>query len=315
MKKIICALLAAVLIILPACTGNNAKDENAVGNTSYTFTDDTGNSVTVDNPRRVAALLGSYADIWMLAGGTVCATADDAWDDFNLDLPDDAVNLGNTKKLSFELLLSAKPDFVIASANTAQNVEWKTSLQNAGITVAYFDVSDFDDYLRMLKICTDITGKSENYEKYGTDLQSDIESILKSRVDEPEQTVLIMRASATSIRAKNSKNNVLGEMLANFNCVNIADKDEALLENLSMESIALQNPDKIFIVQSGDDTEGTKTNIEKTLGSNPLWNRLDAVKSGNVYYMDKRLFNLKPNAEWATAYEKLEECLYGEAQS
>lgn len=309
MKKIVCVIIAALIIILPGCV----KTEDKTEPDGYTFTDDMGNTVTVNEPKRVAALLGSYADVWMLAGGTVCASADDAWDDFGLDMPEDAVNLGNTKKLNFELLLSAKPDFVIASTNTLQNVEWKSSLDNAGITVAYFDVSDFNDYLRMLKICTDITGKSENYQKYGESLKFEIDEIHQRRENEPEQTVLVMRASATSIRAKNSKNNVLGEMLATFNCVNIADKDKSLLENLSMESIVLQNPDKIFIVQSGDDTEGTKENIIKTLGDDPLWNELDAVKNGKVYYMDKRFFNLKPNAEWAKAYERLEECLYGEA--
>lgn len=311
MKRLICVFVAVFLILLPGCFKTEDTNETA----GFTFQDDMGNTVTVNNPQRVAALLGSYADVWMLAGGTVCASADDAWDDFGLNMPEDAVNLGNTKKLNFELLLSANPDFVIASTNTLQNVEWKSSLEQAGITVAYFDVSDFDDYLRMLKICTDITGKSENYKKYGERLKTEIDAIHERCADKPEQTVLVMRASATSIRAKNSENNVLGEMLASFPCVNIADKDESLLENLSMESIVLQNPDKIFIVQSGDDTEGTKENISKTLGENPLWNELDAVKNGEVYYMEKRLFNFKPNAEWAKAYERLEECLYGKAES
>ncbi len=72
----------------------------------------------------------------------------------------------------------------------------------------------------------------------------------------------------------------------------------------------LRNPDKILIVQSGDDTEGTKENIENMFRENPLWNELEAVKNGQVYFLDKHLYNLKPNARWAEAYEKLEEILY-----
>ena len=30
-------------------------------------------------------------------------------------------------------------------------------------------------------------------------------------------------------------------------------------------------------------------------------------------YMDQQLYNLKPNARWGEAYEKLAEILYGEA--
>ena len=78
-----------------------------------------------------------------------------------------------------------------------------------------------------------------------------------------------------------------------------------------MESILLQNPDKILIVQSGDDAEGMKKNVEKMFAENPLWNELDAVKNKQVYFLDKHLYNLKPNARWAEAYETLAEILYG----
>ncbi len=52
--------------------------------------------------------------------------------------------------------------------------------------------------------------------------------------------------------------------------------------------------------------------METTFGENPLWNELDAVKNNEVYFLDKNLFNLKPNARWGEAYEVLEEILYGE---
>ncbi len=284
----------------------------AAGKGEYTFTDDLGREVTVGSYERVASLLGSYADMWVLAGGTVCAAPIDAFEDFDLPLAEDTVNLGETKRLSLELLLGADPDFVIASVNTPQHLEWRQSLEGAGITVAYFDVACFEDYLRVLKICTDITGRPELYEQYGTDIERRIDDILKRNEGKETQTVLVMRASATSIRAKNSNGNVLGEMLESFGCINIADGDESLLENLSIESIMLQNPDKIFIVQSGDDTEGTKGNIENMFRENPLWMELDAVKNRQVYLLDKHLYNLKPNARWAEAYETLEELLYAQ---
>lgn len=309
MKKIFSFILILILSIsiLSGCEKGSEPDGEG-----YTFTDDLGRTVTVSSHEKTAALLGSYADIWMIAGGTVCATADDAWDDFNLELPEDAINLGGTKSLGLELLLSTEPDFVIASTNTAQHLEWQKTLEDAGISVAYFDVSEFDDYLRMLKICTDITGNSEAYKTYGTDLKDRIAEILEECKEQPAQSVLVMRASAASIRAKNSDGTVLGTMLKDFGCTNIADDDSSLLENLSIESIALSNPDKIFFIQSGDDTEGTKENIENMFRENPLWSELDAVKNGDVYFMDKMLYNFKPNARWAEAYETLEEILYAE---
>lgn len=310
MKKII-FLICLFALTLPAA-GCGREDEAPLSQEgSYTFTDDLGRDVTVTSCERTAALLGSYADIWLLSGGTVCATADDAWDDFELDLPEDTVNLGGTKSLSLELLLASDPDFVIASTNTTQHLEWQKTLEDTGITVAYFDVSDLEDYLRMLKICTDITGNSKAYETYGLALEEQIIKILERNKNEAPQSVLVMRASAASIRAKNSDGTILGCMLRDFGCRNIADDDDTLLENLNIESILLQNPDKIFFIQSGDDAEGMRENIETMFQENPLWTELDAVKDGHVYYMDKRLYNFKPNALWAQAYEQLEEILYG----
>ena len=291
---------------------SQAGQPDAGEDAASTFTDDLGREDTVESYERVATLLGSYADMWILAGGDVCAAPDDAFVDLDLPLGEDTVNLGETKRLSLELLLSADPDFVLASTNTSQHLEWQSSLEGAGITVAYFDVSCFDDYLRVLKACTDITGQPERYTQYGTDIQKEINEILDKNAGKSAPTVLSMRASATSIRAKGNSGNVLGEMLEKFGCVNIADTDDSLLESLSLESIMLMDPDLILIVQSGDDIEGTQENIENMFRENPLWNELGAVKNGQVHVLDKHLYNLKPNARWAEAYEELEKILYPE---
>lgn len=309
-KTTIKKILSIILIIASIAVYSGCDKNTEQPKAGLTFTDDLGRVVTVASYDKTAALLGSYADIWILAGGTICAAADDAWEDFDLNLPDTAVNLGKTKNLSLEKLLSADPDFVIASTNTPQHLEWKKTLEDAGITVAYFDVTEFADYLRILKICTDITGNEDAYETYGTSLEKQISEIFSRNTEKAPQNVLVMRASAASVRAKNSDGTVLGTMLRDFGCKNIADSDNSLLENLSIESIALQNPDKIFFIQSGDDLEGMQKNIENMFRENPLWNELDAVKSGCIYYMDKNLYGFKPNARWAEAYKKLEEILY-----
>ena len=41
-------------------------------------------------------LLGSYGDMWYLAGGEICAAPEDAFDDFDLPLKEGTVNLGET---------------------------------------------------------------------------------------------------------------------------------------------------------------------------------------------------------------------------
>lgn len=303
MKKYF-VLLIILNIILCSCTHNKIE--------GYVFTDDSDNIVTVKNTQRVATLLGSYADLWMLAGGNVCATADDAWTDLNLNLDKETINIGSSHSPDIEKILSARPDFVIASSKMLKHIELKDSLENAGITVAYFDVDNFNDYIRVLNILTKITKRNDLFELHGKKQKDEIEAMISKHKGSESQSVLVLRASASSVRAKNSNSTLLGEMLNDFGCTNIADSDKMILDNLSIESISNKNPDKIFVVQMGDDIEGTKKAVDEMFNSNPLWNTLDAVKSDNVYYMEKTLYNIKPNANFSTAYKNLERILYGE---
>lgn len=293
--------------LLTACSSEqNEYDQSAV-----IFTDALGREVSVPKePERVAALIGSFADVWMLAGGSVCATAEDAWDDFGLALPD-AVNIGGAHSPNLELIFSVNPDFVIASASTSSNVEMKETLEAAGIAVAYFDVDNFSDYLAMLDICTDITERKDLYECNGLAIQSQIEDIKQAieerALPEEQRTVLLLRAHSSSVKAKGSKGTILGEMLADLGCINIADSDTSLLETLSVESIIRQEPYRIFVVTMGDDTEKAIDNLNQMMNENPAWGTLDAVAEGRLHLMERKLFNIKPNADWAESYEKLSE--------
>ena len=301
--------LTMMLSILTACSsGESTQNENVV-----TFTDALGREVTVSKePQQVATLIGSFADVWMLAGGSVCATAEDAWEDFGLELPN-AVNIGGAHSPNLELIFSANPDFVIASASTSSNVEMLETLETAGITVAYFDVDNFEDYLAMLNICTDITGRKDLYERNGLELQSQIETIKLEMSEQPlteeQKTVLLLRAHSGSVKAKGSEGTILGEMLADLGCINIADSDTSLLEALSVESIIRQEPYRIFVVTMGNDTQKAMDNFYQMMEENPAWGTLEAVTEGRVHIMDRKLFNIKPNADWAESYEKLSEIL------
>ncbi|WP_300927122.1 ABC transporter substrate-binding protein, partial [Faecalibaculum rodentium] len=324
-KTILSTVLAAGL----ALTGCSQASKNAAGKAeqkaetalaepaaSISFTDDAGRTITLDKqPDRVAALIGSFADIWCTAGGseTLVAAAGDAWTSFDLDLPDSVQDLGAVKSPNTEVLLAAEPDFVLASLKTEADKELEPVLENQGIPVAYFEVSDFDDYLRMLDICTQLTGDDEAYQTCGLDQQAQIDADIRLAETKPARTVLYLRASSKSVKAKGSKGTVLGEMLASLHTVNVADSQESLLENLSMEGIMAADPEEIFIVyqgKSGDDA-AARAQMKSWL-SDPAWQSLKAVQEDRVHVMDPSLYNLKPNARWAQAYDELTELLYGE---
>ena len=310
MKKLLMLCMILTMVLMAGCQGapEDKTEAGADKTESFTFTDDLGREVTVNNPQRVAALLGSYAEMWQLAGGNVCATADDAWDDLGLTLAEDAVNIGGTKNISVEKVFASNPDFIIASPITRINMELLDTFEASGIPTAY--------YLRVLKIMTEITGRPELYEQNGASIEQQIADVVdasKKRLNGEEgPTVLFLRVSATAVYAKNSYDSVLGEMLHALGCRNIADDDATLLETVSLEHVVEMDPDYIFTVQQGGDTEGTKANLESMFSDGGAWSSLTAVKEGRWHHLEKRLYNLKPNALWGEAYEGLEAILAAE---
>ena len=293
-------------------TAESAPASPETAATTLTFTDDLDREVTVPaNPERVAVLLGSYADVWCLAGGqdSLVAAASDAWTDFDLNLGDDVANLGSLMEPNLEELIASAPDLVIASSNTTSNVELLPSLEQLGVPVAYFGVNSFNDYLEMLDVCTRITGHPENYQTYGLDVQAQVDKA-KEQNDGSAPTVLLLRSASTSCKVKNSKGTVLGEILADLGAVNIADSDTGLLEDLSLERIIADDPDYIFVVFQGSDQAAAQKTLDAALTSNPAWETLSAVQNGRFYIMEKELYHLKPNARWGEAYQKVADILY-----
>ena len=324
------AAAALCLLLLAGCGAASSGPASSAGGASAaatapadsgaacTFTDDLGREVTLEAaPRRVAALTGSYADIWCTAGGsdTLLASASDAWTDFALCLGEEVANIGGAMGVSVEELLAAAPDLVLASTNIPSNQEMLPALEAAGVDVAFFSVDTFEDYLRMLEICTGLTGSPEAYQAYGEAVAEEIEAARARAAaaleEQGPEKVLYIRAAASVIKPKGSSGTVLGEMLADLGCINIADQDQSLLEDLSMEAILAADPDKILIVLQGADPEPAKAQLEGEVLSNPAWQQLTAVREGRVYYMDKDLYHLKPNARWGEAYDHLVEILYG----
>ena len=202
MKKfVLCAATAALALALVGCgqqgsevpAGSAPQQEQATEAPAaeapaaeatapgpVTFTDDAGNEVTVGNPQRVVACMGSFANAWELAGGTLVGVSDDA-------------------------------------------------LQAAGWTIQSPDVATVGD----------------------------------------------------------------------FTAVNL-------------EAVMALDPDFIFVIPMGNDTEAAMRNLEEATAANPAWASLSAVQNGRYITLDPTLYLAKPNAQWDAAYQGLFDNLYGQ---
>lgn len=282
---------------------------------AVTFTDALGQKITVDNPQRVVTLMGSFAETWLLAGGgdTLVGTAVDTTDHRDLGIPEHVVSVGTYQSPNMEQILSLNPDLVILSSDTVRtgsHVALKDSLAAAGIPAAYFKVTHFEDYLDMLRICTQITGDMQAYEKNGAAVQAQIDQILSESAMQDGPSVLLMITYSGGIRPQGA-DTMTGRMLAQLGWRNILNDYPSLLKDFSIEKVIEIDPDYILVIPMGNDEEALRRNLEKSVESNLAWNGLSAVINDRYLLLPGEKFVYKPNARWAESYAYLSGLLDG----
>lgn len=318
MKQSTLAALIAAFCLLTACSGTaggagseaSSPASQAEAAFACTFTDALGTSITVNQPRRVVSFYGSFAEMWVLAGGTLAGTTDDAVTERGLELGEDVAIIGTTKNPNLEVALSLSPDFAILSADTADHLRAAETLRAAGIPCAFFRVDTLEDYVAAMEICTGITGREDLFQQNALEVQRQAEEIIQKvrpALEEDPPTALLIRAYSTGAKAK-GLDNLAGVALHQLGVRNLVENHPSLLEELSMEEIIAADPDYIFITTMGSARKALDA-LAEGIQSNPAWSSLTAVQSGRVYILPSDLFHYKPNARWGESYAYLAEIL------
>ena len=310
-KSIIIAVVIVVLLIFISGAVETNKPESS--GEYFTFTDSEGEIVELSHkPQKTAVLFSSLAECWIEAGGEVYVTVGESVERGLVKEETELVDKGAGKTVDTEKLISLEPDFVICSADIASHRDVASALKKAKIPVAMLRIDTFEDYLTILRTLTKITGKTENYEQFGENAKSEIEQIISGGKRENNPKILFVRSgsSYSSAKAKKADDNFAAKILEDFGCVNIADKAEVLLDNLSAEVILKENPQYIFVSVMGD-YDNSKAYMQELLAKKE-YASLDAVKNGRVYFLPKELFQYKPCGRWAESYRYISSILNNE---
>ena len=310
-KSIIIAVVIVVLLIFISGAVETNKPESS--GEYFTFTDSEGEIVELSHkPQKTAVLFSSLAECWIEAGGEVYVTVGESVERGLVKEETELVDKGAGKTVDTEKLISLEPDFVICSADIASHRDVASALKKAKIPVAMLRMDTFEDYLTIFRTLTKITGKTENYEQFGENAKSEIEQIISGGKRENNPKILFVRSgsSYSSAKAKKADDNFAAKILEDFGCINIADKAEVLLDNLSAEVILKENPQYIFVSVMGD-YDNSKAYMQELLAKKE-YASLDAVKNGRVYFLPKELFQYKPCGRWAESYRYISSILNNE---
>ena len=283
-----------------------AAEETAVTEPEDTEEEAAPEDAKEENAQRVIALSKSNAELWLLAGGELIATSDDA---MKIDgISEDTVSLGDMDHVSLEAIAALEPDLLIVFSTDPAQKALGEAAEGIGIKVLYTNIDDFDDYASVMKDLTAETGREDLYKENVADVSEEIDKVISSVPDDAkESTYLLLHVSAT--KSKVEKNDYFAsEIFNNLGLVNIA-ADDSSFDDLSIEQIVTTDPDYIFVVPRGDEKKAMASFDELFTGQ-AAWESLSAVKNGKYYLLSKDLFGLKPNDKWAETYKAAFEILY-----
>lgn len=313
-------LVSVVLIIvftfaLSGCKANNKEnadikvvEEKLIESESHdnidSYTDEKDSEITEvpENKKteRVIALSKSNAELWILAGGSLIATSDDALEIEGLN--EDVISLGDMDHVSLEAIAALNPDLLILFSTDPAQKALGEAAESIGINVYYTNIDGFADYEKVMTVFTFRTGKEDLYQKNVKDVRNGIDKIIeKSKGSNLSGTYLCLHVSAT--KQKVEKNDYFAcEIFSDLGLTNIASDTNAF-DELSLEAIVAADPDYIFVIPRGSEEKALEA-FSQNFSSQTVWEKLSAVKGNRYYLLSKDLFGLKPNAQWAVAYEQ-----------
>ncbi len=283
-----------------------AAEETAVAEPEDTEEGAAPEEAKEEKVQRVISLSKSNAELWLLAGGNLIATSDDA---MKIDgITEDTVSLGDMDHVSLEAIAALEPDLLIVFSTDPAQKALGEAAEGIGIKVLYTNIDDFDDYASVMKDLTAETGRDDLYKENVADVSEEIDKVISGVPEDAEEsTYLLLHVSAT--KSKVEKNDYFAsEIFNNLGLVNIA-ADDSSFDDLSIEQIVTADPDYIFVVPRGDEKKAMDS-FDELFTSQPAWESLSAVKNGRYYLLSKDLFGLKPNDKWAETYKAAFEILY-----
>lgn len=302
-------------------------DKVIVTDEAVTFSDasvtDGGTITIAKNPEKTLNLYASFTTLWYEAGGTVigCIGGSSSVELYREYIgrditQDEGVTVVATssagKNWDVETIIEMNPDLIICSTAMSGYSTIQAPAAAAGIPLIAVSYDDFSDYLKWFKVFCNINGQPELWDSIAMKALDEVLDVLLEAPAEDNPTVFSMFSGSNSLQA-NTSNTVVGGMIDALNAVNIVDTWEnttgAERLDINLETVFAADPD-IIIVQCHAGAEAAQAQVEELYGDNPVWQSLDAVKNGRVYYLEKTLFHNKPNSRFAEAYQKLAEILY-----
>jgi len=301
----ILTLLMALSLLLGACTATPAASPTPA---PIALTDGLGREVTLEGPaQRVASLAPSNIEILFALGAGSQVIARDAFTDF----PEEARQLadigGGFGEINTELLLSLKPDLVLAAEiNATDNVQM---LEDLGFKVFYLsNPTDLEGMYENLRLVARMVGRDAEAEALIENLMRRVEDVDAKVAGVEERPLVFYELDATDPNAPwtSGPGTFIDLLITRAGGRNLGSALPDPWVQMSVEEIITQDPEIILL---GDYTLGGIK--PEDVVARPGWEAIAAVQEGKVYPFDDNLVS-RPGPRMVDGLEALAKLLHPE---
>ena len=270
------------------------------------LTDGNGRTVTLSLPaERVVSLAPSNTEILFSVGAGPQMVGRDSFSDYPPEAKKVADIGGGVGSLNMELILSKKPDLVLASPLTPP--EQIANLDKAGLTVYVLpNPKTFDDLYANLETVGKLTGHDQDAAKLVDSLKARVQAVTDKVANVAERPIVYYELDATDPSAPytSGPDTFVDLLIRTAGGENFGSDLKGDWVQISIETLLLRQPDYIVL---GDNTYGGATPAQEK--ARPGWNALKAVQDGKIFTFDDNTVS-RPGARLVDGLEAMAKLIH-----
>lgn len=281
-------MLILFIISLVGCSGANETNQTETkDNKEVVIKHALGETKIKGTPKRIVAMEFSYVDALAKLNMQPVGITDD--NDKNLiikpirDKIGNYTSLGSRYEPNIELILSVKPDLIIADTERFKGIYKDLSKIAPTILIDSWK-SDYKSSLEAFNIIAKAVGK----EKQGSELLKEHEQKMNELAkNAPKNDAKKILPAVVNNEAMfgHSASSFAGSLLQQYGMKNAIPNGEAF-QKMNLEQLVKLDPDALFLMKGTDHT------ILEKWQDNPLWKNLKAVKNKQVFDVDRSTWSL-----------------------
>ena len=308
MKKLLLGSIALVMIVLALAGCGKSTSSSSATTKELTFN---GQTYTVPkDPQKIAVLSNSVLSMLYAVDGKAISrvnTTDSLPPEIEA-LP----ALGQTANINMEQLLGLNPDLVLGLEN--QHKKYEAQLQSSKIPTVLINYDGIKDNVPLLTFLGELTNHQDKAKTVIATYENNIAKVKDAVKGQQPARVAVLRATGKGVTAETDAS-ITASMVKELGMTNVVTShlDKTTTDKTvpySLETLAADDPDIIFVVTMGKEEEITKA-MKKAMTDNPAWANLKAVQNNRVVYLPSKLFLLNPGLQTPESMARLVKEAYG----